>query len=268
VKDKKCDVNCIYCHIFNENNFQLNDQGIKYNKKFAVGCDFYGDLLTSWRKCNHYIDRQEIQDNLGLNQKEYIFVFIGASASGKDTAIRYLQNKYGIVPIISHTTRPIRKGERQDVDYHFINKTNFNKMKKQQMFFDERKYNTFDPNTKSGKDTWYYGMAKSELLKLGHKACAVDLTGLQNLVNYIGIDNLVVFCLTTDEPKRKSRAQERGGYDENEWNRRADSDKDIFTLQNLDVFSAQGIKINEIQNNGSLDKFYGKIEEAIKPYLT
>ena len=52
-----------------------------------------------------------------------IITLTGCSASGKDTLlnmiIRYNKN---ILPIISTTTRPMRKGEKEGVNYYFKDK--------------------------------------------------------------------------------------------------------------------------------------------------
>ena len=48
-----------------------------------------------------------------------IILLIGASGSGKTTLGKELE-KWLIPQLISYTTRPIRAGEKQDVDYYFV----------------------------------------------------------------------------------------------------------------------------------------------------
>ena len=50
-----------------------------------------------------------------------IFCVMGKSASGKDTIYRRLMEApgLGLERIVLYTTRPIRAGEKDGVDYHF-----------------------------------------------------------------------------------------------------------------------------------------------------
>lgn len=48
-----------------------------------------------------------------------VFVIAGAAGSGKTTVAKYLQERYQMKQVITHTTRQPRPGERDGVDYHF-----------------------------------------------------------------------------------------------------------------------------------------------------
>ncbi|WP_251545630.1 guanylate kinase [Limosilactobacillus caecicola] len=48
-----------------------------------------------------------------------VFVITGATGSGKTTVARYLQQKYHLCKVITHTTRPPRSDEQNGVDYYF-----------------------------------------------------------------------------------------------------------------------------------------------------
>lgn len=49
-----------------------------------------------------------------------VLCLIGKTASGKDTAAKYLKEAYGIEPVVSFTTRPMREGETDGVEHWFI----------------------------------------------------------------------------------------------------------------------------------------------------
>ena len=57
-----------------------------------------------------------------------IFCVIGYMAVGKDTIVtqasKILGNKVKV--LVSHTTRPMRKGEKEGREYYFINNKEYN----------------------------------------------------------------------------------------------------------------------------------------------
>ncbi|GAW98858.1 guanylate kinase [Secundilactobacillus mixtipabuli] len=50
---------------------------------------------------------------------KHVIVITGATGTGKTTVSTYLKTKYQIPRIITHTTRPMRPGEKNGVDYYF-----------------------------------------------------------------------------------------------------------------------------------------------------
>ena len=54
-----------------------------------------------------------------------ILVICGKTASGKNLVRDILVEKYNYNPIITYTSRPPRKGEKQDITYHFISTDEF-----------------------------------------------------------------------------------------------------------------------------------------------
>ena len=45
---------------------------------------------------------------------------MGKTCSGKTRIVEELCKKYGYHKLVTYTTRPMRKAERDGVDYHFI----------------------------------------------------------------------------------------------------------------------------------------------------
>ena len=64
-------------------------------------------------------------------------MILGRSAVGKDTMINRLKAKYPrvIYKLLSYTTRPKREGEIDRVDYFFITKEEFNKLRSEGKLF-------------------------------------------------------------------------------------------------------------------------------------
>lgn len=81
-----------------------------------------------------------------------MIVFIGESASGKSTLQRMLiEDNPKYKKTIAYTTRPMREGEVDGVDYHFIPQSTFDKFVKCDFFVEHTKYRD-----------WSYGIAKED----------------------------------------------------------------------------------------------------------
>ena len=60
----------------------------------------------------------------------YIIAIIGKTNSGKDTAAKYLHDKYGFDMVVSHTTRPMRTYETNGKEHWFNTKEEFDEFLK------------------------------------------------------------------------------------------------------------------------------------------
>ena len=74
-----------------------------------------------------------------------IYCLMGKSASGKDSIYKKILEKAPgrFKTIVSYTTRPIRSGETEGVEYHFTDEDGFLKWEEQGKIIEERAYNTF-----------------------------------------------------------------------------------------------------------------------------
>ena len=119
----------------------------------------------------------------------------------------------GIKKICSYTTRPIRNGETDGVDYYFISKEEF-KHKLEEGFFAEH----------TVYRDWYYGTAKEDCLD--DRVLVANPHGLRQLKN-IGSINVHSFYIKTDGRIRLIRMLSRGD-DIMECFRRYFSDMGVF----------------------------------------
>ncbi len=55
--------------------------------------------------------------------KPTILAIVGPSGSGKTSVAEYLKSELGIPVIVSYTTRPIRDGEVDGIDHHFVSES-------------------------------------------------------------------------------------------------------------------------------------------------
>lgn len=76
---------------------------------------------------------------MDLNQP--IFVITGPSASGKTTiAMEIIKSDLPVAKVVTTTTRVPRKGEVDDIDYHFVTKDHFEIMIKENKMFEWARY--------------------------------------------------------------------------------------------------------------------------------
>ena len=59
-----------------------------------------------------------------------IITLTGKTSTGKDSAARYIEEEYGIHPIVSYTTRDIRVGEENGREHYFISDEEMDKLEK------------------------------------------------------------------------------------------------------------------------------------------
>lgn len=155
-----------------------------------------------------------------------IVILCGKSASGKDTTLKKLVEKYNYIPIISTTTRPIREGEKNGVDYNFISKEEFNWKIAKDMFLEYRSYNTLFNDI---PDTWYYGTEKRELDPKNIYISVLDFDGAREVQKYYGRDNTIIIYISCPDVIRENRAKQRGSFDQTEWDRRLKDDEIKFS---------------------------------------
>ena len=72
-----------------------------------------------------------------------IFYFMGKSASGKDTIFKQIKERMpDLKTIVIYTTRPIREGEQEGVEYYFVDEKRLAELEAQGKVIELRAYNT------------------------------------------------------------------------------------------------------------------------------
>lgn len=73
-----------------------------------------------------------------------VFYIVGKSSVGKDTIYKILKNKLDVKPYVLYTTRPIRTGEENGIDYNYLTKDEMEKYinKPESKVIEYRTYNT------------------------------------------------------------------------------------------------------------------------------
>ena len=180
-----------------------------------------------------------------------IFALLGYMGVGKDTILKQvLKDMDDVKPIISTTTRPMRKGETEGVEYYFIDDTEF--FRRGTDFVEQRIYHTKVKENGVEKDaTWRYGIERAELEKDDYLIVIVDSVGYKELKNYVGNGKIVPIFISAPQEELKARALARGDL-EAEVDRRLKDDYERF----MD-FRVRTV-YHEVKNGE------GRLEEAIK----
>lgn len=162
-----------------------------------------------------------------------IYCIIGKSASGKDTLYKkLLEDIPDLGTYVMYTTRPMRSGEREGVEYHFISDKELESLEKQGKIIEKRQYNTMrGPWTYCTVDDGQIDLLKKNYLSLE------TLESYTALRNFFGGENTVPVYLELDDGERLQRALDRErrqpvpGYDE--MCRRFLADNEDFSEENL-----------------------------------
>ena len=180
-----------------------------------------------------------------------IFALLGYMGVGKDTILKQvLKDMDDVKPIISTTTRPMRKGETEGVEYYFIDDTEF--FRRGTDFVEQRIYHTKVKENGVEKDaTWRYGIERAELEKDDYLIVIVDSVGYKELKNYVGNGRIVPIFISAPQEELRTRALARGDL-EAEVDRRLKDDYERF----MD-FRVRTV-YHEVKNGE------GRLEEAIK----
>lgn len=179
-----------------------------------------------------------------------MIVLTGASASGKTEVAKLLIAKHGVIKVVTHTTRSIRLGEADGVDYHFVSKEEFLRLKEQDYFIETTEYN--------GN---YYGTSKKEVAS--NKALIVDPSGVQSFQD-LHDPTIIIFRLLASETTRFNRMIIRGDSLEG-IKRRIAEDKEWFAEDKYSdvhyTINTDYITIEEVADQ--IFKIYNSLMEKI-----
>ncbi len=135
-----------------------------------------------------------------------IFFVLGKSCSGKDTIFQYLKQdkELNLKTVVGYTTRPMRVGETEGLEYHFVSEDMLNKMKENELVIECRDYNTIH-----GK--WSYFTADDGQIELGKENYLYigTLESYNDMVKYYGRNVVVPIYIEVENGERLERAVRR-----------------------------------------------------------
>ncbi|RKM53832.1 guanylate kinase [Butyrivibrio sp. X503] len=189
-----------------------------------------------------------------------IFLLMGKSTSGKDTIYRELikNGDLKLNKVIPYTTRPMRDGETDGVQYFFKDENGYLELKNAGKIIEERTYHT-------NYGEWRYFTVDDGQIDLanGNYLMIGTLESYCYIRDYFGKENVIPLLIDVDAKIRLTRAmhredkQEHPRYDE--MCRRFLADEEDFAeekLQNAGVTKA-------FKNNEAIETCIKEITEYI-----
>lgn len=191
-----------------------------------------------------------------------LFVIMGKSASGKDTLYRLIMERHPeLRPVVPYTTRPIRAGEKEGREYHFVTDETLHRMERENRVVECRCYETV-------KGPWNYFTADDGQINLEEaNSCLIStLEGYIGIRNFYGAGQVVPLYIAVDDFVRMDRSLKREMEQKNpcvaEVCRRFLADEADFSEEKL-----QQAGITEEILNVSLQEALEEIEKRIDKSL-
>ena len=188
-----------------------------------------------------------------------IYCIMGKSSTGKDTLFKKIlgDESLSLKTIVPYTTRPVRAGEKNGVEYFFCDEKKVEELEREGRIIELRAYDTIH-------GIWKYFTVDDEQTDLDTKDYLAigTLVSYEKLRDYYGAERIVPIYVEVEDGMRLARALDRErsqikpNYDE--MCRRFLADSADFSEENLEK---AGIK-KRFQNE-ELQKCVEKITEFI-----
>lgn len=190
-----------------------------------------------------------------------IFCVMGKSSSGKDTLYQMLKKELEFDSIVPYTTRPIREGETNGVEYHFVTEEEVAELEEAGKIIELRAYNTVH-------GIWKYFTADDAQIDLEHRNYLMigTVEAYEKLKAYYGEEHLVPIYIEVDDGIRLQRALNREKLQEQpkyaEMCRRFLADEVDFSEEKL---AEAGIEKRFV--NKTLDETKQELMDYIRSYV-
>lgn len=187
-----------------------------------------------------------------------IFFMMGKSSSGKDTLFREISEKFPkLRTVVPYTTRPIRSGEQDGIDYFFVNEEKLQELIAAGKVIERRVYMTaHGPWNYFTVDDGQIQLEQSDYLMIG------TLESYEKIREYFGENYIVPIYIEVEDGERLMRAltRERGQAEPKyrEMCRRFLADCDDFSEEKI-----KRLNINKRFYNTSKAQCLEEIERVI-----
>lgn len=135
-----------------------------------------------------------------------LFYMVGKSSTGKDTIYREVlrQPDLELNPLVMYTTRPIREGETDGKEYHFVDEEILKDLEREGRVIEKRAYHTIH-------GIWTYFTVDNEHVDLNGKDYLAigTLESYAQIRSYYGEERVVPIYIEVEDGLRLERALER-----------------------------------------------------------
>ena len=184
-----------------------------------------------------------------------IVCLMGKSSSGKDTIYKKLlaQKEVVLRAIVPYTTRPIREGEREGVEYHFTDEAGFQELCSRGSVIEDRTYHTC-------LGMWRYFTVADDAVDLLHNDYVMigTLEAYTKMQRFYGEEKVLAVMIDLDDGERLQRALDReraqGDPKYEEMCRRFLADAEDFAEEKL-----KGAGIDRTFRNDKVDRCLNEI---------
>lgn len=177
-----------------------------------------------------------------------IIIIAGPSGVGKTTVSKYLNEKYNIPRVVTHTTRPIRKGEVPGKSYYFESDDSFENLH----FFEHVKYGEYQYG--SSKEALDKAWSKNDIVSL-----IVETDGVKSYLDKLGEQVYFIYLTVSDFSVLKKRLLARGDK-ASEINKRLNSFEFKRDLHLSDELAQKA----HVLNNDNWNETVEKLDEVVK----
>ena len=133
-----------------------------------------------------------------------LFYLMGKSASGKDTIYKKVKEEMPeLKPIVIYTTRPIREGETEGVEYYFVDESKLQELEQAGKVIELRAYNTVHGVWK------YFTVDDGQFDREDHLIAIGTLESYVQLRKYFGDEKLIPIYVEVEDGIRLERALAR-----------------------------------------------------------
>ncbi|MBO5208208.1 MAG: guanylate kinase [Lachnospiraceae bacterium] len=192
-----------------------------------------------------------------------IVCLMGRSSSGKDTIFKKLleQREVQLQKIVPYTTRPIRDGEQNGVEYHFTDEAGYQELLRAGSIIESRAYNTC-------YGVWRYFTVADEKIDLQTQSYVLigTLEAYAHICKFYGKEQVLPVMIELDDGVRLQRALDREKAQDNpkyeEMCRRFLADAEDFSIDKM-----QAAGIEQSFYNDDLEICLSKIVDYLKQNL-
>ena len=133
-----------------------------------------------------------------------LFYLMGKSASGKDTIYKKVKEEMPeLKPIVIYTTRPIREGETEGVEYYFVDESKLQELEQAGKVIELRAYNTVHGVWK------YFTVDDGQFDREDHLIAIGTLESYVQLRKYFCDEKLIPIYVEVEDGIRLERALAR-----------------------------------------------------------